>query len=447
VATKPFRRWHVASQFIGVTFPIILLVVGIAAWMIHQHNISRLHDKLTKRAQSISLQVTADRDYYTKVVVPRLIEIGGSLGADYHQTRGQFPLPVTFVQEVSDQLVAKGGLFQSRLISPSPINQNKGLKDQFQREAFDYLRGNPTGQFFRLDQLEGRTVFRYMTADRATSQSCIDCHNNHPLSPRRDFKLNDVMGGLEVFFPADQYLQEDREDWLMMVAGGAGLCVMLMGLITLAAHWMITQPLARLSDHMDRRANKITGGLAIPGAGHIGGGNELLRFEAFFERMLTQIFSHQARIQTHEAALEVGNMHLQEQVERQARFCLDCEQRLRTVLDSANDAIIYIDMEGTIQWCNRKTEMLTGRPEADLVGWSVEAFLTPASFVKAKDRLASVQRGEAVPSRVEFELIKRTGELMRGEANIASVLEEGTVVGRVVVLRDITEQEGQQRSQ
>ena len=440
---KPFRRWHVSSQFIGVTFPLILLVVGIAAGLIHQHNISRLHDKLAKRGQSISLQVMADRTYYTKVIVPRLIELGGSLGADYHQTRGQFPLPVTYVKEVSEQLAAQGGLFQSRLVSPWPINPSKGLTDQFQREAFNYLRIYPTGRFYRLDQVEGRAVFRYMTADIAAVQSCLDCHNNHPLSTKRDFKLNDVMGGLEVTFPVDQYLQEDRDDLLMMVAGGTGLCLILMGVITIAAHRMITQPLAKLSGHMDRRANTITGGLAIPGAMHIGG-NELLRFEAFFEQMLAKILAHQTKIQKRKTALEVGTMRLQEQIEHQAQNYIDCEQQLRTVLNCANDAIIYIDLEGKIQWCNRKTEMLTGRPKTDLVGWSVEAFLTPASFARAQDRLASVKRGDTVPSRVEFDLVKRTGELVRGEANIASVLQEGTVIGRVVVLRDIAQQEIEQ---
>lgn len=439
---KPFRKWRIASQFMGFTFPIILLMIGIAAWMIHQHNVLRLHDKLAKRAQSISLQVSADRNYYTKVIVPRLIEIGGRVGADYSNTHGQFPLPVTFVQEVSDQLAAQGSLFQSRLISPWPINESRGLSDQFQREAFDYLREQPAGQFYRLDQMEGKTVFRYMTADRATSQSCLDCHNNDARSIRRDFKLNDVMGGLEVVIPADQYLQEDRQDLLMMIAGGAGLCLMLMGLITMAAFRMITRPLARLSDHMDRRANKITGGMAIPGAGHISGtdgGNELLRFQSFFERMVTQIFSQQAKIQQHEAALEVGNMRLQERVEQQTQACLDCEQRLRTVLNSANDAIIYIDMDGTIQWCNRKTEALTGWPEADLTGRSIGTLLAPESFAKAQARLASVKRGDTVPARVEFEIVKRGGGAVRGEANIATVEEWGKVAGRVLLLREITE--------
>ena len=191
----PFRAWRVTSQFVAFIFPVIVLVVGCAAWMIYQQNVSRLHDKLTKRADSITTQILADRDYYSSVIVPRLIQMGGIVDADYRLAHGRFPLPVTFVQEVSDAIVAHGGLYKSQLIGPWPINERKGLSDQFQREAFAYIRSHSAEQFFRLDTLEGRAVFRYLSADRATAQSCLDCHNNHPLSPKRDFKLHDVMGG------------------------------------------------------------------------------------------------------------------------------------------------------------------------------------------------------------------------------------------------------------
>jgi hypothetical protein len=44
-------------------------------------------------------------------------------------------------------------------------------------------------------------LFQAVFADRAVSQACVDCHNRHPNSPRRDFKLNDVMGGIIITFP------------------------------------------------------------------------------------------------------------------------------------------------------------------------------------------------------------------------------------------------------
>mgnify|MGYP001611677604 CR=1 FL=1 len=436
----PFRAWRVTSQFAAVIFPIILLVVGSAAWMIHQENVSRLQDKLTKRADSITTQILADRDYYSRVIVPRLIQMGGIVDADYHQAQGRFPLPVTFVQEVSDQIVAQGGLYKSQLISQWPINASKGLSDQFQREAFDYLKSHSAEQFFRLDTLEGRAVFRYLSADRATAQSCLDCHNNHPLSPKRDFKLHDVMGGLEIIIPADQYLQENRTDLLTVLAGGAVLCFVLFSVIGMTVTRTISRPLARLRNRMDREANTIIGGLSIPSPRPIGS-NELLRFTAFFDQMRALISSQQKTLQKREAALHVRNIGLEEQVERQVQSCLGCEQRFQLVVNSTSDAIIYIDSEGIIQWCNHKAEILTG--EGDLVGRSFWTFLTPESLVRAQDRLAAVKRGDAIPSLVEFEFIQKTGGAVRREANIASVQENGQIVGRVLVLRDLAERRQQ----
>jgi len=33
------------------------------------------------------------------------------------------------------------------------------------------------------------------------AQACVGCHNAHANSPRRDFKLNDVMGGIVITVP------------------------------------------------------------------------------------------------------------------------------------------------------------------------------------------------------------------------------------------------------
>ncbi|MCX5720839.1 MAG: DUF3365 domain-containing protein [Nitrospirae bacterium] len=404
----PFRAWRVTSQFVAFIFPVIVLVVGCAAWMIHQQNVSRLQDKLTKRADSITTQILADRDYYASVIVPRLIQMGGIVDADYRLAHGRFPLPVTFVQEVSDAIVAHGGLYKSQLIGPWPINERKGLSDQFQREAFDYIRSHSAEQFFRLDTLEGRAVFRYLSADRATAQSCLDCHNNHPLSPKRDFKLHDVMGGLEIIIPADEYLQEDRRDLLTILAGGTVFCLVLFSVIGMTVTRTISQPLARLGDRMDRQANAITGGVSIPSTWPIGN-NELLRFTAFFDQMRALISSQQKALQKRETALCVKNAGLEEEVERQVHARLNYEKRFQLAVNFINDAIIYIDSEGIIQWCNHKAEMLIG--EDDLAGRSFWAVLTPESMARAQGRLAAVKRGDTVPSLVELEFVQKTGGL------------------------------------
>ena len=50
-------------------------------------------------------------------------------------------------------------------------------------------------------QQGGTRYFQAIYADRAVSDSCVTCHNAHANSPRRDYKLNDVMGGIIVTIP------------------------------------------------------------------------------------------------------------------------------------------------------------------------------------------------------------------------------------------------------
>jgi hypothetical protein len=48
-----------------------------------------------------------------------------------------------------------------------------------------------------------KQYFQAIYPDLAVSQACIDCHNGHRLSPKRDFKLNDVMGGIAITIPLE----------------------------------------------------------------------------------------------------------------------------------------------------------------------------------------------------------------------------------------------------
>ncbi|HLU66353.1 MAG TPA: DUF3365 domain-containing protein, partial [Kofleriaceae bacterium] len=49
--------------------------------------------------------------------------------------------------------------------------------------------------------LDGKTYFVAIYPDVAVSEACVTCHNQHRDSPRRDFKVDDVMGGLVIRFP------------------------------------------------------------------------------------------------------------------------------------------------------------------------------------------------------------------------------------------------------
>jgi len=156
-----------------------------------------------KTAKVATLQIVEDRKQFTKNVVIKLKKDGI---VDVHPNReyasidGGIPLPATFVQEVSDRINEKG-VYSYDLLSKWNINKEKGLKTDFEKEAFDYLFNKEGEEFSRFMVHNGIYSLRYATADTAAAAGCVNCHNNHAESPKHDFKLGDVMGVLVVNIP------------------------------------------------------------------------------------------------------------------------------------------------------------------------------------------------------------------------------------------------------
>jgi len=87
------------------------------------------------------------------------------------------------------------------LISLWPINPKNKPRDQADRKGLEALVERPEQTVTRRIQIENQTYFHAVYADLAVSQSCVTCHNTHPNSPKKDFKIGGVMGGLVIEFP------------------------------------------------------------------------------------------------------------------------------------------------------------------------------------------------------------------------------------------------------
>jgi sigma-B regulation protein RsbU (phosphoserine phosphatase) len=300
-----FQDQQISIKLIILTVPLIAVATLVMSVLIYERDSDKVHDKLVHRAKSLVHQINADRQYYASEIVPRIKELGGTLGADYRAVHGRFPLPATFVREVSEKTEELGNGFTANLISPWPINKDKGIKDEFQRDAFANLAANPTGQFIRNDVLDGRPVLRYMTADIAGSQSCVDCHNAHGQSPKHDFKLNDVMGGLEIVIPMEQYIREGAQDLTLTAAAGVGLCMVVLGIIAIGTNRTVTAPLAALSRRMEQFVGRE--GMHPIKAPALPISDEVAHLSDAFEQM-------QAVITAQQGDLRDANLHLENRV-------------------------------------------------------------------------------------------------------------------------------------
>jgi len=297
-------NWRIGTKLLVLTVPLIAVATLLATWTLHRLNAERLQEKLKGRAQSIANQVMADRQYYGAVVVPRVSELQGSLGADYRDVHGRFPLPATFVREVSEQIARSGDGYITRLISPWPINEEMGPNDAFETDGFASLAHSPGDPFVRTDTVEGRSVIRVLMADVASSTSCVSCHNAHPQSPKRDFHLYDVMGGLEVIIPMDQYLAESRQDMAMALGGGLVLCFLVLGIVSIGTQWTVTRPLAHIAERMAQFMRQQPDEQVSAQTPALPRGDEAAYLAQSFSKMASVIRSQQTALQEANVSLE-----------------------------------------------------------------------------------------------------------------------------------------------
>jgi hypothetical protein len=92
---------------------------------------------------------------------------------------------------------------QVRLYSRYPWRQNGGPQDEFERKALDWLEAQPERPFREFTQVEGRRALVYATA-RIMEASCVKCHNSDKRSPKKDWKVGDVVGVLKIVRPLDR---------------------------------------------------------------------------------------------------------------------------------------------------------------------------------------------------------------------------------------------------
>jgi len=163
-----------------------------------------------KVADFIHSVIEADRTLYTTHVVQRMQENEIVKANENWKREVALPLPAQMLALSGLRVKSKGTGLEHRLISLWPIYEKNRPASKFEIMGLEALAVDPTRPYTSIIRKDGRPYFQAIYADKAVSPSCLNCHNSHPLSPKQDYKLNDVMGGIVISFPLFQN-QNDSE--------------------------------------------------------------------------------------------------------------------------------------------------------------------------------------------------------------------------------------------
>ena len=221
------------------------VIFGVYSLYIYQERIEQTQRMALMTAGFLSRKTAADRQYYNSTVVKRALESGLTVSSTYQNKDRSIPVHTTFMKEAGQTLGVEGSL-QMELVSLTPINQANAPRDAFQREALErFVKGSDTSSHSFGDH-KGKESLRYMIPDIATSQTCVDCHNTQAASPRKDYRIGDVIGGLEIILPIESEMAAAMDDIWRSIAYGF-IAVLAMGLAGLAfIRKVVTSPILDL---------------------------------------------------------------------------------------------------------------------------------------------------------------------------------------------------------
>ena len=220
------HKYPVSS--IGLLFTVGMVM--IFGNMVYLSN--KINQKLgIKYVETYINSLETFQSMYSSEVIARLKPLGINFTHDYRDHDGAIPIPATFSIELAKAMTNPETGIITRLYSDYPFSFRKdgGPKDEFESLALTTLRfaNDKTKPFVRFENVNGHMSMRYAKA-LLMKQSCVDCHNSHPDSTKKDWKVGDVRGVREVIFPLSSTRQISYAVW--GVTAGIMLTITISGL-------------------------------------------------------------------------------------------------------------------------------------------------------------------------------------------------------------------------
>ncbi len=163
-------------------------------------------DMLRRIAKALGAQISATWSAYAELIEKMKrdhLPVKPLRHPDYGVTEGGIPLPSAFHNQISDLAQHSFGTHTSYVKSLWPINPTRGPRDHWEKQALEFLTRSKDKKAFREKLSKPSSYARYyaMYPVVASHRVCVDCHNGHRKSKKRNFQVGDVIGGLVISLP------------------------------------------------------------------------------------------------------------------------------------------------------------------------------------------------------------------------------------------------------
>lgn len=228
MTVKVLSRFFLERPFwVVALIALAVALLPVCVWL-DLRNIS--DQNLRRQATTLNHVITAFRSYYATNVVNRVIAANGVAHplSTYHDTPGGIPIPATLSIELGRSIGDEEGDVDYRFVSEFPFTNRKPYKlTAFETAALHQFEADH-GTSKVSTEIIGGLLDRKITVATpiVMASACVACHNTHPQSPKKDWKVGDVRGIQAITVQQPLAFSVLSFRWLlsyMAVAGGFGL--------------------------------------------------------------------------------------------------------------------------------------------------------------------------------------------------------------------------------
>jgi len=117
----------------------------------------------------------------------------------------------------------------------------------------------------------------------------------------------------------------------------------------------------------------------------------------------------------------------------------ESEELFRSIVENSHNCILIIDDNFRIMYANDEVTSLSGYSKEEIVGQDFRKFLDDDNKALVQDRYVNRQKGEGVPSRYEFKIVRKDGKKRDVEIKSAVLNDRQGKRRSIAQLLDITE--------
>jgi class 3 adenylate cyclase len=179
---------------------VIVVIILLAALPIAvMLDLRDLTEKLSwRQATDVSRIINDIRGFYANDVVARVLQTDPhtrvTATENYLNVPGGIPIPATFSLALGKLTSSRDNTVRYEFLSDYPFaGREPHILDTFQKSALARFRADPELQSVEETTGGWRPTVRIAAPIRMTAP-CVACHNTHPDSPRKDWKVGDVRG-------------------------------------------------------------------------------------------------------------------------------------------------------------------------------------------------------------------------------------------------------------